>query len=117
MTKREIFFKMIAHALKMPPELTLTEWSDKNRNLSKESSAEHGEWVTAKTPYMLEIYDNVMKERIRKVVLQFGSQLAKTEFILNSFGWYATLDPCPMMVVQPTDRLASEFSKENDKRL
>ena len=112
MTKKEQFFKAIAHALKMPPNLTLTEWSDKNRNLSKEASSEHGEWVTARTPYMLEIYDNVMKEKIRKVVLQFGSQLAKTEFILNSFGWYAHLDPCPMMVVQPTDTLASEFSKE-----
>ena len=38
MTKKEQFFKAIAHALKMPPNLTLTEWSDKNRNLSKEAS-------------------------------------------------------------------------------
>lgn len=112
MNKKEIFLKAVAHALNMPPDLTLTEWSDANRILSKESSAEYGEWVTARTPYMLEIYDNVMKERIRKIVLQFGAQLAKTELILNSFGWYATLDPCPMMVVQPTDKLASEFSKE-----
>ncbi|WP_052193890.1 phage terminase large subunit family protein [Cetobacterium sp. ZOR0034] len=112
MNRREMFFKAISHALKMPPDLSLTEWSDKNRKLSKESSAEHGDWVTSRTPYMLEIYDSVMKARVRKVVLQFGSQLAKTEFILNSFGWYANLDPCPMMVVQPTDRLASEFSKE-----
>lgn len=112
MTKRDLFFKKIAHALKLPPELTLTEWSDMNRKLSKESSAEHGEWRTAKTPYMLEIYDNIMKEHIRKIVLQFAAQLAKTELILNTFGWYAHLDPCPMLLVQPTDKLVSEFSKE-----
>ncbi|SKA01474.1 Phage terminase, large subunit GpA [Cetobacterium ceti] len=110
--KKNKLYKILAHALKLPPDLTLTEWADRNRKLSKESSAEFGDWETARTPYMLEIYNNVMKEHIRKIVLQFGSQLAKSEFILNTFGWYANLDPCPMMIVQPTDKLASEFSKE-----
>ncbi len=44
--------------LKPPPELTLSQWADRYRMLSAESSAEPGRWHTDKAPYQREIiYD------------------------------------------------------------
>ena len=42
-----------------PPRLTLSEWADRYRILSSESSAEPGQWITAKAPYEREIMDAI----------------------------------------------------------
>ena len=41
-----------------------------------------------------------------------ATQLLKTSLIENVFGFHADLDPCPMMIVQPKDDAAEQFSKE-----
>lgn len=58
-----------AAVLKPPPELTLSEWADKYRVLSAESSAEPGRWHTDKAPYQREIMDAIGDPHIRKVVI------------------------------------------------
>ena len=40
--------------MKPPDDLTVTEWAEKNRRLSAESSAEPGPWRTERTPYLRE---------------------------------------------------------------
>lgn len=37
---------------KPPEKLTLSEWADKYRILSPESSSEAGPWRTSRTPYL-----------------------------------------------------------------
>ncbi len=41
-----------------------------------------------------------------------SSQLLKTEVLLNAIGYFARLDPCPMLMIQPTVEMAQSFSKE-----
>lgn len=41
-----------------------------------------------------------------------GTQLLKTSLLENVFGYFAHLDPCPMLLVQPKDDAAQGFSKE-----
>lgn len=41
-----------------------------------------------------------------------ATQLLKTSLLENVFGFHADLDPCPMMIVQPKDEAAEQFSKE-----
>jgi phage terminase large subunit GpA-like protein len=41
-----------------------------------------------------------------------STQLLKTSLLENVFGYYAHLDPCPMLLVQPKDEAAEAFSKE-----
>lgn len=48
-----------AAALKPPPAMTLSEWADRYRVLSAESSAEPGRWHTDKAPYQREIMDAI----------------------------------------------------------
>ena len=62
MTKSELLKinRTLAKSVKnfKPPEnLTLSEWSDKYRRLSTESSAEAGPWRTSRTPYLKEPMD------------------------------------------------------------
>jgi len=49
---------------------------------------------------------------VETVVVQAGSQLGKTEAILNLIGYCIDLDPGPIMVVQPRDRDAEKWSKK-----
>ena len=49
----------IASLVAPPPKLTVSEWADKHRVLSKESSAEHGKWNTDRAPYQREIMDSI----------------------------------------------------------
>ena len=43
--------------IKPPERLTVSQWADKHRRLSGESSAEVGRWRTSRTPYLAEIMD------------------------------------------------------------
>lgn len=98
--------------LKPPEKLTVTEWADKYRFLSQESSAEPGKYRSSRTPYAVEIMDALSDKRIKKVVWMASSQVGKTELLLNVSGYYIHYDPCPILLVQPTDEMAQGFSKE-----
>ena len=63
-----------AAVLKPPPALTLSEWADRYRVLSAESSAEPGRWHTDKAPYQREIMDAIGDPHIRKVVIMSAAR-------------------------------------------
>lgn len=105
-------FKRIARVVAPPPKLTVSQWADKNRRLSSESSAEAGQWRTDRAPYQREIMDACSDPAVETVVVMSSAQVGKTEIILNSIGYYVDYDPAPMMLVQPTDEMAQSFSKD-----
>lgn len=79
--------------LKPPPELTLSQWADRYRMLSAESSAEPGRWHTDKAPYQREIMDAIGDAHIRRVVIMCAAQLGKTELLLNILGYFMAYLP------------------------
>ncbi len=98
--------------LKPAPRMTLPEWADRFRVLSRESSSEPGPWETSRVEPargpMLAITD----PNVHTVVVQCSTQFFKTETINNTVGYFAHLDPCPMMLMQPTEKLAQAWSKD-----
>lgn len=56
---KKLFKRLADQALAPPPDLTVSEWADKYRRLSRESSAEAGQWRTDRAPYQREIIDAV----------------------------------------------------------
>ena len=93
-------FRDLFGVLKPPPDLSLSQWADKYRRLSKESSAEPGRWITDKVPYQREMMDAITDPKVTKVVAMLASQTGKTDaLILNPIGYYAHLDPSPMMAM------------------
>lgn len=94
-----------------PKAQTVSEWADENRVLISESSAEPGRWRTDRAPYQREIMDAFTQPGVHEIVVMAGSQVGKTEMELNMMGRAIDDDPGPMMFIQPTEKLADDFSK------
>lgn len=108
----ELFTKIFAK-LQPPPDISLSEWADKYRMLSSESSVEPGRWKTSKAPYQREIMDAITDINVKKVVVMSAAQIGKTDMaIINPIGYYIHYDPSPMLVMQPTVLMGETFSKE-----
>jgi phage terminase large subunit GpA-like protein len=109
----EAFLWSFTSLVRPPPKLHLSDWADQHRVLSSESSAEPGQWITAKAPYEKAIMDAISDPFTPKVVCQKASQLGVTDAaILNPVGYFISEDPCPILVVQPTVELAEAFSSD-----
>jgi phage terminase large subunit GpA-like protein len=95
-----------------PPQLTLSQWADRERTLPPESSAEPGRWRTSRVPYLREPMDAIADRQVETVVLMAGSQVGKTEVLLNLVGYHMHLDPCPMLFISPTLEMSAAVSKD-----
>ncbi len=96
-------------ALQPPLDLTVSEWADAERQLTRRSSSEPGLWRTDRVPFLKEPMDllSPRERRIKRVVLIFGSQSgAKTECGLNWLGRTIANDPAPFLVMFPTESFA-----------
>lgn len=49
---------------------------------------------------------------VHTVTLMCCTQLMKTALLENAFGYFAHLDPCPILLLQPKEDAAEQFSKE-----
>lgn len=58
------------------------------------------------------IMDAVTDPLVEEVVVIKGTQIAYTEgVVLNAIGYYMDVDPCPILLVLPTDKVVDEISK------
>lgn len=54
----------------------------------------------------------VTEPGVHVITVMVATQLLKTSLIENTVGYFAHLDPCPMLLVQPKEDAAEQFSKE-----
>lgn len=94
-----------------PAQQTVSEWSDANRVLVSESSAEPGAWSTDRAPYQREIMDSFTQPGIWQIVIMASAQVGKSEIELNMMGCAIDNDPGPMLYIQPTKEVAEDYSK------
>jgi phage terminase large subunit GpA-like protein len=105
--------KAFLEGLLPPAAMTVSEWADAHRILSGKGSAEKGPWRTARTPYLREPMDCLSPSSPwRRVVLMFGSQMGKTEVVLNWLGAVIHLWPGPTLLVQPTLDMAKRLNRQ-----
>ena len=95
-----------------PPNLKISDWADRYRKLSPESSSESGAWRTDRAPYQKEIMDSFNDPDIQRIVFMKSSQVGATEILLNVIGYYIDQDPSPMLIMQPTLAMGQAFSKD-----
>ncbi|PAQ15059.1 terminase [Bacillaceae bacterium SAOS 7] len=111
--KTEKLFRGFAKdILAPPPDLTVSEWADAYRKLSSESSAEPGQWNTDRAPYQREILDSINDPNYEDIVIMASAQVGKSEILLNTVGYFIDFDPSPILIIQPTEQKAKDFSKE-----
>ena len=56
--------------------------------------------------------DCISDPTIEEVVFMSGSQIGKTEVLLNTIGYYIHYDPAPMLMIQPTLDMARSWSQD-----
>ena len=96
---------------KPPENLTVSEWADKKRRLSSESSAEVGPWRTSRTPYLKEPMDAFTDPKVRHIVIVSASQVGKSETINNMLGYIIDQDPSSILFIHPNIVDAKDYSK------
>jgi len=102
--------KKVLAGLKPPENLTVTQWAEKNRRLSSESSAEPGPWRTERTPYLKEVMDALTDPRLSHLVMVAASQVGKSELLNNLIGYIIDQDPGSILFVHPTTIDAKDYS-------
>lgn len=94
-----------------PKNETVSEWADNNRVLVSDSSSEPGPWRTDRAPYQREIMDAFTQPGISEIAIMASAQVGKSEIELNMMGRAIDVDPGPILYVQPTDKVAEDYSK------
>lgn len=101
----------IMAGMKLPEELTVTQWAEQNRRLSPECSSEPGLWRTSRTPYLQGPMDAFTDPKVRRISMAAASQVGKSELEMNIIGYIIAQDPGSILFIHPTNVDAKEFSK------
>ena len=97
-------------AIKPLKKISVSEWADTYRQLPSDA-AEPGQWRTSRVPYMKEVMDAFTQNGVHRIVVKSAAQVAKSEVLQNVVGRFAHIDPCTIMIVQPTLEMAQDFSR------
>lgn len=93
-----------------PPLISVPEWADEYRYLAKVEGG--GKWSTATAEIGRGPMLAITEPGVHVITAMAARQVLKTSLLLNAFGYFAHLDPCPMLLVQPKEETAQKFSKE-----
>lgn len=97
-----------------PPATTIDEWAEANRYLPTETAADAGQWRNEKTPWLVEIMRELSPtSRTQTVVFMSSARIGKTETLNNTVGFFMDAVKCPIMVAQPIEADAEEWSKDH----
>jgi phage terminase large subunit GpA-like protein len=110
---RPLLRSVTSEALAPDPDLLVSEWADKFRQLSSKASARPGQWRTDVVPYMREIMDAMsLSHPCADGDFKKGTQIAGSEGLYNAIGYTVDLVPCPIMLVMPTVDTAKTISQQ-----
>ena len=109
---RRVIRELIGQSFGPPPKFSVSEWADDRRVLSSEASAEPGKWSTSRVEPSRGVMDAFSDPEIEQISVMVSAQSFKSEALLNIAGFHVDLDPCPMLILQPTLQMAEAFSKD-----
>lgn len=110
---RKALYDAVAQACRPRRVLSVSEWSDAERMLSRKGSSEPGKWVTARMPHVREVQDCLSaRSPVKKVVLAFCAQMAKALDVDTPIptpdGWVRMGD------IKPGDRVFTASGKPTE---
>jgi phage terminase large subunit GpA-like protein len=98
--------------LRPPPNVSVIEWADKYRFVAAKTSATPGKWRTSVQPAAYGPMAAVFESDTHTVSIMAGTQIIKSETLLNVCGYFIQVDPSAILFVQPTQGAAESFAKE-----
>jgi len=109
-SSRKEIYGALSKAFAPRKALTVSEWADAERRLSKKGSAEPGPWRTDRNPILREPMDCMSaRSTVHDVVLMFPIQAGKTECAINALGYMMDHSPGPIMVCLPGEVSQSKW--------
>lgn len=93
-----------------PPRTRLSEWADAEFYLAAQSSANPGKWRTQ--PAQREILDAMGDPTIERVSVMKSTRVGCTKMAVAAMLSKVANDPCPMMIMLPTQDGATKWSLE-----
>lgn len=106
------FAKERRKAFKPKSRLTVPEWADRYRHLSKSVGSIGGPWRTSRVEVARGPMMAVTERGVRTITAKTCTQLLKTSLLENTIGYFSHQDPSPMLLTQPKDGSVKAFSKE-----
>ncbi len=100
----------LCNQFRPPPDLTLSEWADRNAMLSPESGGMLSRWRTI--PYQRAIMDAMTDRDIEQVTVMKSARVGYTKMVNNLVGMHIDIDPSNILLVQPTLEDADGYSKD-----
>lgn len=97
-----------------PPPISIIEWAEKYRVLSREESNDFpGSYRLDNTPAVRGILAACSDKTVRRVVAQKSAQYAWTSGVsCNVLGYYIHWEPCVQVVMFPREKSAKDFDAE-----
>lgn len=93
-----------------PPDLTVSQWADRFRVLSKGTTSRPGPWRAE--AFQLGIMDEFNNPETRVIVVQKSTQIGWSEILNNIIGYVIAVDPKPMIMVRPTAEDARDWGRQ-----
>jgi phage terminase large subunit GpA-like protein len=80
----------------------VSEWAEDHAYLDSTVSAEPGPWRSY--PYQIAMMDAFVEDRVEIVVAMKSARVGWTRILGNVVGYYAHVEPSPILLVQPTQQ-------------
>jgi terminase, large subunit len=97
-------------SLRPPPRLDLSTWAD-DKYVLPVGDPNAGRWHSL--PYQREILDAISNPAIERVTWMKSARVGYTKCFCAAIAYFIEHDPCPILVVQPTEGDAEKHSKED----
>ncbi|WP_233863495.1 phage terminase large subunit family protein [Paraburkholderia adhaesiva] len=110
--KAEALRRAARRGLTPPLRLSVAAWADRFRYLAREAGSTAGKWHTSTVEVARGAMLAVTEPGVHVISAMFCTQLLKTALLENVTGYFAHLDPCPILLLQPKEDAALQFSKE-----
>lgn len=91
--------------------IPVSDWAAGTRRLG-DYSDEPGRWKNERTPYLRGPMDAFTDPDVEWVVVMSGSQIGKTEAILNCLGYCLDVDPGTALLMLPDEKTAGKFVRK-----
>lgn len=101
-----------ASAWEPPPDIQISDWAEAHRRLPETSAARGARWSNASVPYLRGMMDACREAGVRKVAWMKCHQSAGSTGLDHIIGYHIAHDPCPILMVFPTDGDGEGYSKD-----
>lgn len=108
-----IVFDALADAMEPQRRLSVSDWAAQHRIVSAESGSRYpGPWRNDRAPHLVDIMDALgPDDPAEDIVFVKSAQVGGSEVGVNFFGYAASQDPGPMIIVLPSHDEANKYTR------